>query len=211
MTTRINHFDREKPFYPLVTHYFIQLFGFKELALRGVGGCAAVDDLAARVFCHLHPGSNSEQERAEVHKKVQKLAGPLELRSEYQGNHIMIDTELLAGEVFQNHKYLLSHMMRSAGSLLILAHELSKDSAWHDCGPLWEFLRHCRNAAAHGACFHLLHSAPNRPARWGRFAIDPALHGTPLFKDNTHVGMLSPGDPIRLLWDIEQAYPAMSV
>ena len=31
-----------------------------------------------------------------------------------------------------------------------------------------------------------------------------------LFKDATRVGMLSPGDPIRLLWDIEQAYPAMS-
>lgn len=32
----VNHFDRSKPFYPLVTHYLAQLIGFKELLLRGI-------------------------------------------------------------------------------------------------------------------------------------------------------------------------------
>jgi hypothetical protein len=31
-----NHFDRSKPFYPLVVHYVCQLFGFKELSAHGV-------------------------------------------------------------------------------------------------------------------------------------------------------------------------------
>jgi hypothetical protein len=35
------------------------------------------------------------------------------------------------------------------------------------------------------------------------------MHDTPLMKDEAGAGLLSPGDPIRLLWDIEQAYPAM--
>ncbi len=38
MTTKVqkNHFDRSKPFYPLVMNYLILLIGFKDLAGRGV-------------------------------------------------------------------------------------------------------------------------------------------------------------------------------
>jgi hypothetical protein len=35
------------------------------------------------------------------------------------------------------------------------------------------------------------------------------LHGTPLFDSLEEPGLLAPGDAIRLLWDIEQAYPDM--
>ncbi len=38
MTTKvpINHFDRSKPFYPLVMNYLILLIGFKDLAACGI-------------------------------------------------------------------------------------------------------------------------------------------------------------------------------
>lgn len=34
-TIPANHFDRSNPFFPIVVNYFIQLLGFKEVALRG--------------------------------------------------------------------------------------------------------------------------------------------------------------------------------
>ena len=114
-------------------------------------------------------------------------------------------------EIAGNANYLLRSFMKSAGSLLIVAHEISKDNPWHDHGPLWEFLRHCRNAAAHGGSFNLLHREPKQPATWGSFQITACMRGASLFKGVDPNGILSPGDPIRLLWDIEQAYPAMTV
>jgi hypothetical protein len=111
--------------------------------------------------------------------------------------------------LLNNGPYLAGFIMRSAGSLLILAHEFSKGKSWHDQGLLWEFLRHCRHAAAHGGFFTLIGKEPCHPAVWGHFQIERTLQGTPLFKDGKARGLLSPGDPIRLLWDIEQAYPGM--
>lgn len=120
-----------------------------------------------------------------------------------------MDTDELGRELVANLTYLSSALMRSAGSLLILAHEISKDEPWHDQGPLWEFLRHSRNAAAHGGSFTLLHKEPKRIAQWGRFEITPGLNKTALFSSADGPGLISPGDSIRLLWDIEQAYPQM--
>jgi hypothetical protein len=62
---------------------------------------------------------------------------------------------------------------------------------------------------AHGGLFTFKGKEPCHPAEWGHFQIERTLQSTPLFKDEKGVGLLSPGDPIRLLWDIEQAYPSM--
>jgi hypothetical protein len=205
----VNHFDRGKPFYPLVMHYLAQLIGVKELALRGIVGSGGLEELVDRIPALGAVPAGSETMVAEVQDGLRKLSGPLELRSEYQDNHITIDIDGIARDVVANHSYLLASTMRSAGALLILAHELSKDAPWHDTGPLWEFLRHSRNAAAHGGAFNLRHDEPRRTACWGSFVITAKLQGTSLFKDAAGAGLLSPGDPIRLLWDIEQAYPQM--
>ncbi len=208
---QVNHFDRGKPFYPLVMNYLAQLIGVKELALRGITGPEGLEELVARIPALGAVPAGSDAKVAEVRDGLRKLGGPLQLRSEYQDSSITIDIDDIARDVVANHLYLLASTMRAAGGVLILAHELSKDAAWHDAGPLWEFLRHCRNAAAHGGSFNLLHGEPRRPASWGSFVITPQLQGTSLFKDAAGAGLLSPGDPIRLLWDIEQAYPQMSV
>lgn len=91
----------------------------------------------------------------------------------------------------------------------MLAHEISKNKPWHTQDPMWEFLRHSRHAVAHNGRFHFANGEPRRRSEWGPFLLTAALHGTRLFKEGTTEGMLSPGDPILLLWDIEQAYPAM--
>lgn len=203
-----NSFDRGKPFYPLVVNYAVLLAGFKELAVRGIGGGQSLENVLSTLM--LGPASSApEPVVAELQKGLTQLLGPLRLRSEFINDHITINIDELARELVSNFNYLSSVLMRSAGGLLILAHEISKDSPWHDQGPLWEFLRQCRNAAAHGGSFNFLHGEPRRIAQWGRFAITASLNSTPLFRSANGLGLISPGDGVRLLWDIEQAYPQM--
>lgn len=221
----LNHFDRGKPFYPLIMNYLILLIGFKDLAARGVineldkhSGLSSEIEISnyknILLTCLSESNANTaqlEQNLNEIGSGLSKALGPLELKSEFQGNYIKVEVNDIAADVMNNAPYLIQFILRSAGSLLILAHEMSKGQPWHDKGPLWEFLRHCRNALAHGGRFRIdIHRGePRYLAEWGRFRIEGGLHGTPLFKDDKGDGLLSPGDPIRLLWDIEQAYPNM--
>jgi hypothetical protein len=220
----INAFNRGKPFYPLIVNYLVLLIGFKDLAAQGV-----IKELNELTFVNqsinldevikinLNKHSLSEigkmelqQKLAEVKDGISKILGPLELKSEFQNNNVTVKIDEIANDLANNALYLIQYTILSASSLFILAHETSKDKPWHDRGPLWEFLRHCRNAAAHGGLFTFKGDEPKRLAEWGRFRIEATLQGTPLFKDKGGKGLLSPGDPIRLLWDIEQNYPSMS-
>jgi hypothetical protein len=231
MTVPINHFNRGKPFYPLVMNYLVQLLGFKEISVRDIdqriarglerfarlgisvptpGRVQRIElppistDLEQNLAAELNPLRESI---TQLNSAREKLLGSLQLRCDFQGNHIEIDPDSLAKDLVDNHTYIISFVMRSAGSLLILAYEMCK--SYQDQSPLWEFLRHCRHAAAHGGSFNFLHDEPRRLAQWGHFQIERSMQGTPLFKRQDGVGLLSPGDPIRLLWDIEQAYPQM--
>ncbi len=213
-----NHFDRGKPFYPLVTNYIVQLIGFKELLLRGALRTPPYPGERLREIVNKlaeadAPGKSIQEhtlkQMEEITTQISKLLGPLELKSEFQGNHIAVDIDATANELATNFHYLLPYTLRAAGHLLILAHEICKDEPYHDQGPLWEFLRHCRNAAAHGGTFVFLNNEPRRLAQWGHLEIIGSLQDIPLFKGENGKGFLSPGDPIRLLWDIEQAYPSM--
>lgn len=207
MNTLINHFDRGKPFYPLVISYIIQLLGFKELAVRGLIGKRIV---TRKDILNADSNYVSDFVSERVNESyIEKLLGPLELRSEFQDNRIIVYPDEMARDLADNFSYILPFYLRAASSLLILAHEMTKDQSYRDNGPLWEFLRHCRNAATHNGLFHFIREEPRRPAVWGSFIIEIGLQGTPLFKDANGDGMLSYGDPIRLLWDIEQAYPDM--
>jgi hypothetical protein len=189
-------------------NYLTLLVGFKELAIRGLLGKPSLD-AALDSIGGIKDASADQID--EVRTALSKLSGPLELKSEFSGNHVIFDIDEISREIAQNSSYLAEFLMRAAASVLVLAHELSKDRPWHDTAPLWEFLRHCRNAAAHGCSIHLQHGEPRRPAHWGQIQLTAQLHGTPLFKESGGSGLLSPGDVIRLLYDIECAYPQMTV
>lgn len=48
---------------------------------------------------------------------------------------------------------------------------------------------------------------PKHPALWGRYILSRATHeGMPLIVHKKIAGLFAPGDPLRLLWDIEQQY-----
>lgn len=201
-----NHFDRSKPFYPLVTNYLIQSIGISETIIRAFAGARNQPEALKSVVQQMPLPHDSKTIQATA-ENLSKLLDGVQLYSEFLQKHIVVSADEIAKEFISNAMYLLSFQMRAAGNLLVLAHEMTKDQSCHDGSPLWEFLRHSRNAAAHGGRFTLRHGEPRRPAQWGRFVIEPALQGTLLFKAPPDNGLLSPGDPIRLLWDIEQAYP----
>jgi hypothetical protein len=208
-----NYFDRSKPFYPLVMNYVVQLIGFKELALRGISGPRR-DDLLESTLGRfsIEYGEPDEDEEAleTLRSHLAKLSGPLELRSEIQDELITVDIDGIARDLFENTIYVGAWTMPAAGSIFIVAYEMAKEQGWSDReDPLWEFLRHCRNAAAHRGRFAFRGKEPTWLARWGHLEITHSLEGTPLFTDAAGNGLLSPGDPIRLLWDLEQANPQM--
>jgi hypothetical protein len=80
---------------------------------------------------------------------------------------------------------------------------------FHTHDPLWEFLRHCRNAAAHKGFFNFMHGGPKRPAKWRGLEIVSSLQSTPLFNDPQVSGFLGIGDALHLLSDVEQTFPKM--
>jgi hypothetical protein len=71
-------------------------------------------------------------------------------------------------------------------------------------GPVYEVLRHVRNAAAHGNTWSFDHKEPRHPARSRNFEIDPRkgktnpLQGKPCFN-----GSLMPADLLFLVRDVE--------
>jgi hypothetical protein len=207
----LNHFDRSKPFYPLVVNYVLQLAGFKEFAVRGFlcQQANAPDGAKDLTFAPAFQTGVGKLGPA-IKGQLEKLGGPLELRSDTQGSPVIIDMDDLAGEALFQGGYLSGYLHKVAGwSLLIVAHQISKGRPWHSYDPLWEFLRHSRNAAAHGGTFTFQGDEPRFPAKWGMLEITRDLAGSRVLASAEEPGLLWPGDLVRFLWDIEQTYPAM--
>ena len=213
-------FDQAKPFYPLLVQYLVFLTGLKELAVRGIFDSQHESpDVTVRKQIekelgkpiNSHMFSSNVQDEIEnsvkdLAKSLERVQGNLRLNSACS-QPVDIYINALAKELESDLSFQLLFSMQAASSIIILAHELCKDHPYHDNGPLWEFLRHSRNAAAHGGVFTFKSGEPRRPAEWRGIQILASFQGTPLFMNETGNGLLSPGDPIYLLWDIEQAYP----
>jgi len=203
----VAHFDPAKPFYPLVMQYVAQLVGFKELAVRGRLGPPGIEQMIASAT---RVSRTQSADAVKFAADLPKLLGPLELRSSITAQPLVVSVDDIAKELASNPQFLIAYCLLSAGSVLILAHELCKDKAAHNTEPLWEFLYHCRNAAAHGGKFKFNPKQPAYPAKWRTLEITRQLQGSPLFQGHDGMGFLGPADPIRLLWDIEQAYPTLA-
>jgi len=203
-------FDENKPFFPLIINYLAQVHGFIDLASRGL--LSKLEALGPKgVEMLLADEGYKEKGFNEAIEAVSKgdrtgLAGKQELESKVTGKGISIKVESLAKEIFNKNEAPLNQFNRmSAGSLLILAHESTRTYQTQD--SLWEFLRHCRNAAAHKGHFNFLHGEPKRPAKWRGLEIVSSMQGKPLFNEPPVSGFLGNGDTLYLLLDIEQTFP----
>jgi len=203
-------FDTNKPFYPLVINYVVQNHGLIDMASRGL--LSKLEEIGPEGVGMLladkgYKVKGFDEAVQSVFKSGKTgLIGEQELESKVMSKGVKVKIDALANEVFNNHADPLSFFNRmSAGSLLILAYEITKKV--HTQNPLWEFLRHCRNAAAHKGFFNFLHGEPKRPAKWNSLEIVSSLQGKPLFNDPPISGFLGIGDTIHLLSDIEQTFP----
>jgi len=208
-------FDPQKPFHALVVAYAAQVHGILDLTARGIRDefqkvvsqhqqeRLSREELIEMVCKGLKEGY-ADHVRAVLHSESTPLAGVQRLGSVFdQGPKI--DTLLLACEIFSKYQEPLDVFSRlSAGSLLIMSWELTQ--ADHSRDPLWEFLRHCRNAAAHKGYFNFTKNEPSRPAKWRTLEIVNTLQGTPLFWDSQKRGFMGPGDALYLLADIERKF-----
>jgi hypothetical protein len=148
------------------------------------------------------------------------LLGPLELRAECAPDRIRIPPGFLGREFAENHSAILPSLMQAAGVILVMAWAIVEDQLTdaQRQDPQVQFLRRVRQAIAHNGRFDFggptnprkpRKSTPWKPAVWRQFALSQSMEGTRLFKDQDGDGLLSPGDPIWLLWDIEQKYPSL--
>jgi hypothetical protein len=208
-STPEDYFDRGKPFYPLVMVYLMGLRGFTMLAERGV---VELHQRITGATPRLESIDGPLTGNSELDDGLRRLRAPLNLRAEGAGRPINVSLAPLAEELVENHGYLLPWLLPSLGSVLMLAQEIvvGQLTEAERLEPLLQFLHHARNAVAHNGCWEFRNDAPKRPAVWRVFTLNRSMHGEPLFNDGTGYGLLGPGDPIRLLWDIEQAYPRLT-
>jgi len=194
---------RDGPFYGLAVCYLCQVHGFNEIASRGVRrqmdqlDASGIDEMLVAV-----PDERTREAMTRIARGgVTELLAEPGLHSE-TGERIFVDIGALSDAIYQEHKPALMVLNRlSAGSLLVLAWETT--AALHTKHPAWEFLRHCRNAAAHNSLFTLRPHEPKHPASWRTKTITRALEGAPLFHDGTQPGFLGPGDTLHLLADLD--------
>lgn len=211
----LDEFDPKKPFYPLVLSYLCQIHGFFELASLGL--IQRFEEFCQRpAFADL-----SKEERIATYVSGlgvvnQKVAEPVlrggrtilmfepVLQSE-TGKGIKLNNDELAKTVFMEHDAALKYFNRlSAGSLFILAWDRVPPK--YLSSPLAQFLRHCRNAAAHNGVFTFDRGQPDKPAVWRTLMIVQTMQGNPLFADPPKKGFLGIGDALYLLADIEKEF-----
>lgn len=205
-------FDPLKPFHALVVAYLAQVHGVLDLASRGIRDAFKKDvdrprpanlsiEKMIEMLCNGTKEGYEDHTRAVLRTESAPLMGVQRLGSVFDRGP-KVDTLLLAREIFHNfHDPITVFNRLSTGSLLIMSWELTY--ADHNKDPLWEFLRHCRNAAAHKGHFNFKNNEPKRPAQWRTLEIVNTLHGSPLFFDGK-TGFMGPGDVLYLLADIEK-------
>jgi hypothetical protein len=191
------NFDRSGLFYPAVMNYWVLLHGAFELLSRGfiriidgtdVDG-PSTDEPAAKKIADAYADPAA--------RHVTKIFDAPQLLTSGQPERITPPgADELSHELFAEHQYILGPVT-AGGNLLIVGHQAAKAEGYTDKNdPTWEFLRHCRNGAAHNGRFNLLNGEPKQPAHWRGLTITPNLHGTPVFKDTQGEGFLALGDPL---------------
>lgn len=212
----LDEFDPKKPFYALVLAYLCQVHGFFELVSRGlyqrfekfsklsVSPYMPRSQLIALFLPTFNEPNRKDAERVLSGGRTELLFEP-ELQSKC-APAVKWDSGELAETVFSDkYEAALRYFNRmSAGSLLILAWDQVPSKHWGD--PIVQFLRHCRNAAAHNGTFTFKRRERVRPAEWRTLTIVRPMQGDVLFADPPKPGFIGIGDAVYLLADIEKKF-----
>lgn len=223
MANKTIEFRHDGPFRAFVVSFWIAHHGMFDLFTRGVRAHseelrravgATEQDQAKAIANKVADGRVTERMRLHLEAMMtfdaQLHPWPLELRKR-GGSSIGAQPAELAREVSEQAGGGLptDHMDLLCGGLLISAYQATSDWWPSRTSPEYQFLYHCRNAAAHGARFKLKAREPKRPAVWRGLIVDRTWNGELLIRHDVFgvAGKLEPGDPILLLWDLEQTLP----
>lgn len=193
------------PIYPLVLSYLAQLHGFVELSSRGLFLVASGMSAAEReqLVAGL-PERNAACARRVLDGGITQLLDEPRPAS-LVDQPVRVNVSKLARIVFSDSEPAIRNFnLQSAGGLLVLAWEQTEDIHTND--PLWEFLRHLRNAVAHGGRFHFLGREPVRPAIWRSKSIERSMQNAAVFGAPVDTGFLGTGDVLHLLADIDAQF-----
>ncbi|MEG4391613.1 hypothetical protein [Microcoleus sp. BROC3] len=207
-------FAPNKPFYPLVCSYLAQTHGFIELISRGLLlelkqlQPTSIEKLKIDQTNEYNSDTFTRLARELLQKGVTPLIGDPQHPS-HVDIPIKVNIESLGYELFFKHeKYddvIMAFKKIAAGGLLIVAKEITEPDRTKD--ELWEFLRHCRNAAAHGGSFNFQNGEPKHPAKWRSLEIKASMQAQALFPaPPTTPGFINIGDVLYLLADIEAKF-----
>lgn len=129
-------------------------------------------------------------------------------------NVFRMDVEASAAHFLHDTKGLTDKNIELTHMTIIVAWEKVLGLELAD-GPIFQFFRHIRNAAAHNGKFHFSKQVIDsngellKPAMWGNFEIKAAMQGKPLIvrtkKDES--GFWDQGDLVEFLLDFETHYP----
>ena len=120
-------------------------------------------------------------------------------------SHPPLDVQASVARIRGNPQYNLDYIgVFLMATVSLVADGLSRNS-YFTKSPELEFLRHIRNAIAHGNCFFLKPGEPRRPAHFKNFTISPALQGTEVFWK-----FMKPGDMLDLLETVEAQLRALA-
>jgi hypothetical protein len=142
-----------------------------------------------------------------VFDKTNPLKLSRELIAYYGGrieSHLRIDTEQVA-QLVQSDRLTPGPVVDAlCGMTLISCYVAVEDR--NDKSPLFEFLRHCRNAAAHGNRFNFKDWEPSRAATWRTIDLDHPRKGATNPRQNAELcsSTLAPADVLALLIDVDK-------
>ena len=200
-----NHFNRAKIFYPFVVNYMATQHGILDLLSRGIvrdiQKLGEITEEKKEALQQLH--GDKILNFIESPYLTPQL-GKIKLKTIFNDGGIEVDINEISDDFLKNYNYLLPFQLKAAGSLIVMAYELTRKD-YDDQSEIWNFLYHCRNGAAHGGDFPALKKS-RFPAKWRGIEITQEHQETPLFHMPDKPGLLSYGDPLTLLWDIEMKY-----
>ena len=206
-------FDRGKPFYPFVMNYLSMYHGVFNLCdifiYNRTKRLKALGYSLERVLELSEKEQKLRLRIQEIYNKDisynESILGPLELKST-DNKALELSSDELAEEIANNAAYILKHHGIANAMLIISAYTLSPKNS-DETDQLWNFFFHCRNACAHGGKLKFINKGVRLfPAKWGSLEIKLDMEDTNLFADGIEPGLLWPGDPLYLLFDIEQKY-----
>ena len=197
-------FDINRPFHNHVVSYLALLHAIKVFPIFGLKGVS----IEFNILPNIADGklkTRFQKEMSDLKEKIKSLYGhPLELKitGELQTANFTMEevAEKVTGDL-----QLLDFIIPCAHAVIANTYDYCLSNNYVNKDPIWQFFRHCRNAVSHGGKLYFKKGEPKYHTEWRGIRLTNNLHGLKLIKKGND-GLIETGDPVALLFDIENNY-----